>query len=54
MAEMGGGEELPGASASYPEFVEIGGGEGLPGASASCQEIAGMEGENINKYSDYV
>ena len=36
MAEMGGAERLPGASASYPELAEIGGGEGLPGASASC------------------
>ena len=35
MAEMGGGEGLPGASASYPEMAEIEGGEGLPGASES-------------------
>ena len=48
MAEMGGAEGLPGASASYPELAEIGGGEGLPGPSASCQEMAGMgAGERV-------
>ena len=36
MAQMGGGEGLPGGSASYPKLAEIGGGEAIPGASASC------------------
>jgi len=33
---MGGGEGLPGASASYQVLAGIWGEEGLPGASASC------------------
>ena len=32
MAEMGGGEGLPGASASYPELAEIGGRVGAAGS----------------------
>ena len=45
MAEMGGGEGLPGASESYQELAKIWGEEGLPGARASCQEMAGIEGQ---------